>query len=92
MNKLACRCGETLRYGTVPCPLEWLMISDHQRFEENSVADLRADTITADLSVSELADTMTRLLRCPVCGRLWVFWSGYDQPPVEYVVAVPRPR
>lgn len=87
MYKLACRCGETLRYGTVPCPVEWLMISD-QRFDEVSISEMRMDT--SDLS--EASNLMTRLLRCPSCGRLWVFWDGYGQPAVEYVIAVPRPR
>lgn len=84
MQKLTCRCGEVLRYGMIPCPIEWLMISD-QRFDEITVSDVRLDT-------SEMSNAMARLLRCPSCGRLWVFWSGYDDEPVEYVVAAPRPR
>ncbi len=28
MPKLLCKCGKLLRYGEIPCPIEWRIIAD----------------------------------------------------------------
>ena len=73
MPKLLCRCGEVLSFGAVPCPIEWRVISD-TKFEQFS------GLVDAEL-LYRATDVM---LRCPVCGRLWVFWNGHEEP-AEYV-------
>ena len=78
MPKKTCRCGESLRYGTIPCELEWLLVSD-VAFERCSSAE--PEGIDAD----SLYEVMKSMLQCPNCGRLWIFWNGFDKEPSEYV-------
>jgi len=73
MPKLRCTCGEVLRYGEIPCPIEWLAISDVEYDELSEPCDLEG-----------LYRQMTTILRCPVCDRLWAFWEGFGKPPTEY--------
>jgi hypothetical protein len=73
MPKLLCKCGEVLRYGEIPCPLEWRIISD-SKFEE----------FRGTVNAEEIYMATRTALRCPRCGRLWVFWNEGDAP-VEYV-------
>ena len=75
MPKLLCKCGEVLRFGEIPCPIEWRMISD-SKFEQFEGTVNAEDVYLASQTA----------LRCPRCGRLWVFWDGGDAPE-EYVPA-----
>jgi len=74
MPALKCSCGETIGYGGIPCPFEWLFISDCDY-----------DAIVASVDAEELYGRMSSFLKCENCGRLWVFWDGFDYPPKEYV-------
>ncbi|PJB35220.1 MAG: hypothetical protein CO108_26270 [Deltaproteobacteria bacterium CG_4_9_14_3_um_filter_63_12] len=74
MPKLRCTCSEVLNYGEIPCPIEWLTISD-----------VEFDGLSKPCDLEVLYQRMTSLLQCPDCGRLWVFWEGFGKPPTEYV-------
>jgi hypothetical protein len=73
MPKLLCRCSEILRYGEIPCPIEWRMISDSKLDQFQGQVDAEAIYMATQTA-----------LRCPRCGRLWVFWEG-ESGPSEYV-------
>ena len=73
MPKLACKCGEVLSYGAIPCPIEWRMLSD-----------TKFDTFVGSVDAEAVYRASDTLLRCPRCGRLWVFWEGSGTPS-EYV-------
>lgn len=73
MPSLACTCGETLRYGEIPCQLEWLLFPD-----------THFDTLPPTVETEALYQQASSLLRCPRCDRLWVFWQGFDAPPLSY--------
>ena len=73
MPSILCKCGERLAYGEIPCPIEWLAISD-------SAYELHTGSIDAESLYRE----MTSILRCPSCDRLWVFWNGFDSDPTSY--------
>ena len=74
MPKMLCRCGEVLRWSEIPNPIEWLLI-----------ADTAYDAYREPVDPVELYRAMRHLLRCPACGRLWVFWDGFGGEPTEYV-------
>jgi hypothetical protein len=76
MPKFLCRCSIVISTSDIPCEHEWLMISDvaYDKFEGSVDADA-------------LYRAMTGCLRCPSCGRLWIYWNGYQQEPTEYVPA-----
>ncbi len=74
MPAIRCKCGEVLRYGEIPNPIEWLFISD-----------TAYDTLSGAIDAEFLYGQMKSFLRCPVCKRLWVFWDGFDNDPSEYI-------
>ncbi|MFT4252171.1 MAG: hypothetical protein QM608_06790 [Caulobacter sp.] len=73
MPSVACPCGHRIQYGEVPCPHEWLAISD-------VAYDKRQGRIDAE----DLYLEMTHFLKCEACGRLAMFWEGFSKPPVFY--------
>lgn len=73
MPSINCRCGERLCYGEIPCPIEWLMISDQDY-----------DAYTGMVDAEVLYAAMRSMLQCPKCDRLWVFWNGFENEPVAY--------
>lgn len=74
MPHLTCQCGTTLRYGEIPCEIEWLLLRDTD-----------FDKLPAAVETEALYRQSNSLLRCPMCARLWVFWEGFQNPPTEYV-------
>ncbi len=77
MPSFACKCGETLRYGEIPNPIEYVFISDSEY-----------DKISGMLDSEDLYRQMKSFLKCPICKRLWFFWGGFDKDPVEYMPQV----
>ncbi len=51
------------------------MIADHE------IAD---ESWGGAVEMSDLYARMTHVFSCPDCGRLWIFWRGFDGPPVAY--------
>lgn len=74
MPSIRCKCGELLRFGEIPNPIEWLLVRD-------TVFDKYQGTVDAE----EIYRTMISALQCPKCGRLWVFWDGFGESPGEYL-------
>jgi len=74
MPKLTCACGRGIPYGEIPCSNEWLFVSDFE-FEAFS------GTVEAEA----IYRMMKSFLKCPDCGRLWVFWNGYQEAAQEFV-------
>jgi hypothetical protein len=74
MSKFLCKCENTIRIsGSIPNPIEWLFISDVE-------FDAFEDVVDAEKVYSK----MQSFLKCDKCGRLWLFWNGYDNPPTLY--------
>lgn len=73
MPSMICRCGEKLGYGEIPNPIEWLTISD-----------VEYDAFCGQIDAEDLYMKMRSILKCVKCGRLWVFWDGFDRPPSVY--------
>lgn len=74
MPKIKCSCNEVIQYGEIPSPYEWLLISD-----------VEFDKYSGLIDAEEVYRDMKRLLKCPNCGRLWIFWNDNESPPREYV-------
>jgi hypothetical protein len=74
MPAIRCKCGEVIRYGEIPNPVEWLFISDTE-------FDAFSETIEAEA----LYRQMNSFLQCPACKRLWMFWNGFNSDPTEYL-------
>ena len=72
--KFLCSCGDQIRTsGEIPHPYEWLLISD-----------LALQGLPEPLDWSLLYKEARHFFRCGNCGRLWVFWQGFDGPPTVY--------
>ncbi|MGI2032187.1 hypothetical protein ACRQ1B_07305 [Rhizobium panacihumi] len=76
MPSIACKCGERLRYGDIPNPIEWLLI-----------ADTDFDEVTGPVDAESLYQKATHMLKCPSCRRLWVYWDGFREAPTCYGTA-----
>lgn len=74
MPSVECVCGYRIGYGTIPCDDEYLFI-----------ADTSYDEFSGEVDAEKLYAAMRSFLKCPECGRLWVFWKGYGVPATEYV-------
>ena len=68
-----------MRFGAIPNPIEWLIVSD-------KVYESFQGTIDAEA----LYQSMDSILKCPKCGRLWVFWDGFDSEPSCYLPEEPE--
>ncbi|GAB3150824.1 hypothetical protein GCM10027161_50360 [Microbispora hainanensis] len=74
MAKIRCRCMYVITTsGEIPNPLEWKIISDS-----------RFDDFEGLVDAEEIYRACTSMFRCPVCGRLWVYWNGFDRDPECY--------
>ena len=74
MPSILCRCGEVLRYGEIPNPIEWLFISDKEY-----------DECSEKIDAEELYRKMRSILECSACGRIYMFWDGFKGLPSCYV-------
>lgn len=75
MAKFLCTCGGLVRTsGGIPNPQQW-----------NLISDVRFDDFTSQVEAEEVYAAATHAYRCDDCGRLWIFWQGYDALPTEYV-------
>lgn len=68
-----CKCDQWISYGEIPCKDEWLFISD-----------VAYDSFSGKVEAEEVYRAMRSFLKCPRCGRLWLFWDGYQGDPREY--------
>ena len=73
MPSINCKCGKKLGYGEIPNSIEWLMISDEAY-----------DKYSGEIDSELLYKEMKSFLKCPNCGRLWVFWDGFQSSPTVY--------
>ena len=72
--KWICACGTELRdSGDIPHPYQWMLTSD-QDFE----------AFTGLVQAEDVYINATVGFRCPSCGRLHVFWQGFDVKPTVY--------
>lgn len=74
MPKLRCQCQTIINYGYIPSPDEWLLIADSEY-----------DQFVYAVDTEELYRQFKHMLKCPVCGRLHVFWNGFEYPPQAYI-------
>ncbi|MFG1947538.1 hypothetical protein [Nonomuraea sp. NPDC048826] len=74
MAKFFCKCGTIIRTsGEIPNPLEWKLMSDTE-----------FDTFQGLVDVEKIYLAAKSMFRCPTCGRLWVYWNGFDNDPKCY--------
>ncbi len=74
MPGLNCKCGHRISYGEIPCRDEYLFISDTE-----------FAPYWDEMDVDKLYKAMNGFLKCPSCGRLWVFWNGYQDTAEEFI-------
>jgi hypothetical protein len=73
MANLECSCGEVIPLGVIPNPAGWYLISELELADFSDDAPLR-----------ELHPHMKAMIRCPRCGRLYIYWNGDNSEPVVY--------
>ena len=73
MPSMTCKCGQKISFGQIPCPDEWLLVSDVQ-----------FNDFGGNVDSEELYRAFHSMFRCPQCDRLWVYWDGLAGVPKEY--------
>jgi hypothetical protein len=73
MPSFFCKCGERILDGQIPQPNEWLLMSD-----------VEYDAYTDLIDAEQFYLAMKSMLLCPQYSRVWIFWNGYQQPPICY--------
>ena len=73
MPKFICRCQNIIDRNAIPNANEWLIIND-EVFDQSFQGAVDSD---------DLYSKMLRALKCPKCGRLWVFWE-HGKPAIAY--------
>lgn len=74
MAKIRCFCGTIIQTsGAIPNELEWKILSDSE-----------FDRFEGMIDAEEIYLASKSMFRCPTCGRLWVYWDGFDRVPQCY--------
>lgn len=73
MPKVLCKCGHFINLSDIPSPNQRLMISD-----------VDYDKYWGKIDAEELFKEMTLVVVCPNCGRLYIYYDGFDKPPIIY--------
>lgn len=74
MSKFLCVCGTPISTsGPIPNPDEWRFLSD-----------VEFDAISGSVDAEAVYRQTRAFYRCPVSGHLWIFWEGFDGPPIAY--------
>ena len=73
MPKIKCICNYIIGLGEIPSEHQFLIISD-----------VDYDKLGNDIDPVALYQDMTLMVKCPNCGRLHIFWNGFDNPQVIY--------
>jgi len=74
MPAILCKCKYRLSYGEIPNSIEWLTISD-----------VDYDIYDSNIDRDQLYMEMKSILKCDKCGRLWIFWNGFEEEPSSYL-------
>jgi hypothetical protein len=75
MTKLVCECTSMIPIsGKIPNPLEWKFMPDVQ-----------FDDFQGYVNAEEVYSACNSFFCCPNCGRLWIFWNGFEGEPACYV-------
>ena len=87
MPTITCPAGHSFSGGQIPCPYEWMLISDENigRATDQIIELTRA----REEDVEARAEVVIRSYGypayiCPECGRLLVFEDGRDKPATSY--------
>lgn len=73
MPSYLCKCGTRIDYTDIPAAASYKVIGD---------ADVDVDD---ELDMSFRSDRSKEALLCANCGRFWIFWNGFHNPPTEYM-------
>lgn len=75
MPKLKCICNYVIDLGEVPSSNQLLIISD-----------VEFDKFQETVDSEDVYMKMKIVVHCKVCGRLHIFWEGFDKEPTIYKV------
>ncbi|VTR34524.1 Uncharacterised protein [Sphingobacterium thalpophilum] len=74
MPKVRCICDYVISLSEIPSSNQYLMISDVS-FEKYFNIEIKAEELYSEMKI---------VAHCPNCGRLHVFYNGFDKDPVVY--------
>ena len=73
MPKIRCKCNFVIGLGQIPSPDQFMIISD-----------VEYDHFEGQVDSEEIYSAMKVVAKCPNCGRIHIFWNGFDNPQTIY--------
>lgn len=73
MPKVLCKCGHWINLSDIPSPNQMLIISD-----------IEYDKFQGLVDPEKIFMAMHIVAVCSVCGRLYIYYNGFDKPPTIY--------
>ncbi|PWG82120.1 hypothetical protein [Pararcticibacter amylolyticus] len=75
MPRIKCVCEYVIQLGDIPSDNQLMIIEDKDFEKFFDVKELEAELIYSSMKIAA---------RCPNCGRLHIFWDGFDHPQMIY--------
>lgn len=75
MPKYLCKCVYTILLGEVPSPNQYMIISD-----------IDYEKYQGLINAEDLYLKMSIVTKCSNCGRLYIYWNGFNNAPSVYKV------
>lgn len=74
MPKIKCECENIISLSDIPSPNQWMIISDvdYEKYFDT------------EIDHNKLYMEMQIVVKCKVCGRLYVYWDGFENKPIIY--------
>ena len=73
MPKILCKCNYVIDLGGIPSRNQFLIISD-----------VDFDKFQKQVDPEDVYSEMQVVAKCPNCGRLHIFWDGFNSPQSIY--------
>ncbi len=73
MSSYLCKCDTRMDFTNIPADCSYHLVSD-------IAAEVQNDLLTYTFDINDSSE----VLKCPSCGRLWVFLNGMAYAPTEY--------
>ena len=74
MPKIRCKCDNIISLSDIPSPNQYLMISD-----------VKFDDFHGLVDAEQIYSSMTIVVHCKVCSRLYIYNNGFSFEPTVYL-------
>lgn len=78
MSSLLCKCDEIIDLSRIPSPNRYWFLNDNEYMNILNAIDEKQKIFSYDDAIM--------VVKCPSCGRIWIFNKSYEENPRSYLV------